>query len=532
MRPIPTPFRVPTTFPHRAARAAGFRSEESPVARNRLRCVTDGGTDDDARDEPDHDALRASAAPYLFVVDATDQLVTLTEPLSALVEASEGQHCSALLAVPSTDIGAHLGTVRRRLRADDTATVRSTACRLRTPDEQRAVTVEFTTHPDADSSAAERLVGTVRLAEVDLGGEQPEPAAGPNRFRELFERLADPVVEVRYDDTEPIVLSVNPAFEETFGYDEATLVGEPLNEHIVPDRVEDDTPLDREAAAGEWTSAEVVREAADGPRLFLFRGIPFSHGDQQRGFGVYTDVTDKESQQRYHEVLNRLLRHNLRNDLNVILGLADQLTAALETGETETTAVGERLKQRAFDLVETTQRARELESVIDRSETATEPVVVGDLVAEACETYCEEYPHAEINCTTDRSVVGVAGPALREAVVELIENAVEHTTAEPTVGVRVDRRPETDSVVITVADDGPGIPDDERAVVVGDRPITPLDHGSGLGLWLAKWIVEAYGGELAFVGPDSALGGAAIELRVRRATKSLSTDRPLGADSD
>ena len=529
MRPIS--FRVPTGLLHRAARAVGLGSRMPTADRDRPRCVTDGGTDQDPRaPTDDHDALRASAASYLFVVDAADQLTTLTEPLAALVEASSGQHLASLLAVPSTDIGAHLGTVRRRLRADDATTVRSTACRLRTPDERRSVTVEFTTHPDADGSAADRLVGTVRLDEVDLGGEQPEPAAGPDRFRELFERLADPVVEVRYDETEPIVLSVNPAFEETFGYDEAALVGEPLNEHIVPDRVDDDAALDRDAAAGEWTSAEVVREAADGPRLFLFRGIPFSHGDQQRGFGVYTDVTDKESQQRYHEVLNRLLRHNLRNDLNVILGLADQLTAALETGETETTAVGERLKQRALDLVETTHRARELESVIDRSETDTEPVVVDDLVADTCETHREEYPHAEINCTVDGSAVAAAGPALREAVVELIENAVEHTTPEPTVDVRVARCPEIDSVVITVADDGPGIPDDERAVVGGDRSITPLDHGSGLGLWLAKWVVEAYGGELAFAGPDSALGGAAVELRIRQVTESTSTDQPLTTD--
>ena len=553
MRQIPITLQLPVGFFESDESVAGFRPEAGVVDREHPPCITDGGTDLDPNDapEPDHDVLRESAAPYLFVVDAADRLTTLTEPLSALVDASSGQHLSSLLAVPATDIGAHLRTVRQRLAEADTATVRSTVCRLRTTDAQQAVTIEFAAHPDADRSQVDGspadgsrvdgspadgsrvdwLVGTVRLAEVELGGEQPEPAAGPDRFRELFTQLPDPVVEVRYDGTRPMVLSVNPAFEETFGHVEAALVDEPLNEYIVPDRVDDASTLDREAASGEWTSAEVIREAADGPRLFLFRGIPFSHGGQQRGFGVYTDVTDKESQQRYQEVLNRLLRHNLRNDLNVILGLADQLTTSLETAETESTAVGERLKQRALDLVETTRRARELESVIDRSETDTEPVVVADLVTDACETLREEYPHAEISCEVDGSAVGVAGPALREAVVELVENAVEHTSAEPTLAVRVRSQPDSGAVVITVADDGPGIPPDERAVVDGSRSITPLDHASGLGLWLAKWVVEAYGGELAFVGPDPTLGGAAIELRVRQAPESTA-DRGHSTDAE
>jgi len=44
-------------------------------------------------------------------------------------------------------------------------------------------------------------------------------------------------------------------------------------------------------------------------------------------------------------------------------------------------------------------------------------------------------------------------------------------------------------------------------------------------LWLAKWIVEAYGGELAFVGPDDRLGGAAVELRIRQASEQSAAGR-------
>jgi len=481
------------------------------AATPRQRCVTDGGTPIDT------DRLRTAAAPAVFAVDETGTITGCSDALArqTATDSPVDSPLSSLITVADGDLSDHLQAIRETLDASDRPTVESKGL-LRTADGRQGVTVEFTTADEPDSCEA-WLVGIVRPSST-TAESQPQPTGSPGRFRQLFEQLQDPVVEVRFVDTEPIVTSVNTAFEEMFGYTADELVGERLNEYIVPATGDSDPePLDREAANGEWTAAEVVREAADGPRLFLFRGIPFSHDGTQCGFGVYTDITDRESQQRYHEVLNRLLRHNLRNDLNVILGLADQLTRSLETGETSSAAVGKRLKQRALELIETTRRARELESVIDRSETETAPIAVDELIEDACETLRESTSHGRLVARINSPAVGMGGPALREAVVELVENAVEHTTAEPTVEVRVERHTDRNHITITVADDGPGIPDDERAVIDGSRSISPLDHASGLGLWLAKWIVEAYGGELAFVGPDDRLGGAAIELRIREA---------------
>ena len=70
---------------------------------------------------------------------------------------------------------------------------------------------------------------------------------------------------------------------------------------------------------------------------------------------------------------------------------------------------------------------------------------------------------------------------------------------EPTVTVQVRR--EDGDVVVWVMDDGPSIPPHERAVVTGDREPTQSDHGSGLGLWITRWVVEGYGGTVAFETP-------------------------------
>ncbi|MFB6217987.1 MAG: sensor histidine kinase [Halobacteriaceae archaeon] len=100
-----------------------------------------------------------------------------------------------------------------------------------------------------------------------------------------------------------------------------------------------------------------------------------------------------------------------------------------------------------------------------------------------------------------------AGDRLAAALVELVENAIEHG-APP-------RRVEADAgggwVTVRVLDRGPGVPEGERAVVTGAREISQLEHGSGLGLWVVRWAVDACGGE--FDISARADGGTAATLR-------------------
>ena len=130
-------------------------------------------------------------------------------------------------------------------------------------------------------------------------------------------------------------------------------------------------------------------------------------------------------------------------------------------------------------------------------------------------------PAVECRVAVDDSVAVVAGEALPTALVELIENAVVHNDdPEPTVRVTADtgranvandtgRFHPRDPVVVRVADDGPGIPEDERTVVAGDADVSALTHSDGLGLWTAVRIVEAYGGTLEV--DDREGGGTVVE---------------------
>jgi signal transduction histidine kinase len=95
-----------------------------------------------------------------------------------------------------------------------------------------------------------------------------------------------------------------------------------------------------------------------------------------------------------------------------------------------------------------------------------------------------------------------------------VENALQHSDREtPTVEVTATPtlRAQRNTLAVRVHDDGPGIPERERAVLTDEREITQLDHSRGLGLWLARWATQGLGGRLSF---EEGGDGATVVLEV------------------
>ncbi|WP_254838651.1 hybrid sensor histidine kinase/response regulator [Natronomonas marina] len=127
------------------------------------------------------------------------------------------------------------------------------------------------------------------------------------RFHVLFERLTQPTVEVELDGETPVVRRVNPAFEEVFGYSADEIVGESLDEYIVPDdREEEARRINRRVRdGGRIFSKEVTRVTADGEREFLLQNAVYREGSA--GFAIYTDVTGRAARKRELERKNTRL---------------------------------------------------------------------------------------------------------------------------------------------------------------------------------------------------------------------------------
>jgi PAS domain S-box-containing protein len=343
------------------------------------------------------------------------------------------------------------------------------------------------------------------------GGVSGDTEPEDSRYRHLVEHIQDAVAEFELVDETPVVRAVNGAFVDTFGYAAEDLVGESLNDRIVPDwRLEEARGLDARTAAGEVTYRRVKRETAAGLREFLYRGVPLpADTTPVDGIAVYTDLTEITRHERRLQVMNRVLRHNLRNDVNVVLGHTESLRA----GSPDPDAV-ERIAAAARRLVTLADEA----AAIDRALNAP----VGDatvdcvpVVRAAVADVRGRFPAATVETDLPPSLVVRATDHLGVAVESLVDNAARHNPApEPAVRVRATATATDGWADVWVEDDGPRIPADERRVVVGDAPITGVRHGSGLGLWVVKWVTESFGGAVSFAESD--LGGNAVRLRLPR----------------
>ena len=306
------------------------------------------------------------------------------------------------------------------------------------------------------------------------------PAAGTLGPETVLADLDDAVVVV---DCNHRVVSLNNAAADTFGVESETAQTTPLSECV---------GFDLDTLRGTET---IELNSPDGTRQFEATVSPVSDRfDRQPGHAiVFTDVTQERVRSQRLSVLNRVLRHNLRNEMTVIRGRAE-LIADGGHGDTDH---AEEIVSSADDLISKGDRARQVEKMMSTTAATEATVSLAALADTVVDEYREGYPEATISVDIDDSLeVSVNDGALTTVLDNLVENAVEHNDA-PTPVVTVGARTTEEGVQVSVSDNGPGIPKNEQAVIKnGDED--DLEHGSGLGLWAVKWGVVRLGGDLVF----------------------------------
>ncbi|MEZ3117436.1 histidine kinase N-terminal 7TM domain-containing protein [Halobaculum sp. MBLA0147] len=247
------------------------------------------------------------------------------------------------------------------------------------------------------------------------------------------------------------------------------------------------------------TDGAVTQQAESG-RLLRVSVTPIEDG-VGRAVTV-RDVSERERRRERLGVLNRVLRHNLRNELMTIRGYAESLDD--ETPIPREEAV-DRIGSKLDDLDDLVENVRTLDRLLSVDETAErEPVHVGRVLEGVVERAVDDYD-GQVAVETAFDVAPTTAVETNERILEtvlaeVVENALVHNDTEtPTLETRVT---ETDDAVrVVVADDGPGIPEqDRRAVTTGEE--SPLEHGSRLGLWVVRWGTRYLGGEFRIESRD------------------------------
>jgi signal transduction histidine kinase len=263
-----------------------------------------------------------------------------------------------------------------------------------------------------------------------------------------------------------------------------------------------DDPLAALPVALDGTPGTGTFRTPDGTRHVEATASPIEdvHGRVIGHSVVLRDVTERRGRRQRLAVVNRVLRHNLRNDLTVALAAADRVASL--TDDPEVAAAAETVTDVAEELTETGEKARTAERLLG---DGVEPgrVAVDAAVADAVDRVRAE-TGAEVAVDVPSGLAATALPGLDRALGELVTNAVEH--GGPPVAITAERT--ADGIVVRISDGGEGVPDHERAVLGGDE--TMLEHGSGVGLWTVTWLVERSGGALRFLDDPA---GVAVDLR-------------------
>ncbi|MFB6165825.1 MAG: PAS domain S-box protein [Haloarculaceae archaeon] len=318
------------------------------------------------------------------------------------------------------------------------------------------------------------------------------------RQRNLVEHVPVGVFRARLSGEDWELEQANPALAAMLGVAEPeTLRGRSVDSLLADDAslAERDTALRR--------SGVVTFECE-----FAARGEPFwgrvttvLHDDASGrpvADGIVEDVTERRRHHRQFAVVDRILRHNVRNDVAVVLGYAEYLLTAVDDEDLADAA--RRIVDHAEALARTAEKEREIVKTLstDDDDACVDVAVELDRLTARI---AERIPAATVELDCPPAAPVRASSRIDVAIRELLENALVHGSDAPTVGVTVTC---TDDVVrVAIADDGPGLPESEVAVVVGEADIDQLTHGTGTGLWLARWLVTASGGRIDFDTDDA-----------------------------
>jgi len=275
------------------------------------------------------------------------------------------------------------------------------------------------------------------------------------------------------------------------------------------------SPIDHLAGEARRITAE---------RLHQRLSVPNEHDEIGRLAAVINDTFA-----RLESSFDQLRRftadasHELRTPLSVIRGIGEHALRETRTPPEYKDAMGSMLEEvdRLTRLVDTLLKLsrgdagtiRLARDVLDLGDLTREVVSSLGILAEERQQRLQVVAAEDVRVSADRLV-------LRDAITNVVDNAIKYGPARSTIDVRVDA--DAEQATVTVRDAGPGVPAEHRERIFDrfyrvDEGRSREMGGTGLGLAIAKWAVEANGGQISL---DTATTGSVFRITLPRAVTS------------
>ncbi|MDZ7850259.1 MAG: PAS domain S-box protein [Halodesulfurarchaeum sp.] len=347
-----------------------------------------------------------------------------------------------------------------------------------------------------------RSVGIHQDVDEQKRAEQ-ERKESRKRLRQIIDLVPDPIF-VKNRDGE--YLLANEAVAALFGRKPADMIGKTERELGMGSatfrryREEDLGVID----SGE--SLVIPERQARTPEgnVLTFQTvlIPYEPvgSDAEGVLGYARNMTERkeyeeqiEVQRDTLEILNQIVRHDIRNDLQLVVSYTELIEDHVDEEGREWAKT---VLEAARNAIEITQTARDVADVVLSSETELEPRSVRTVLEAEIETVGSNFEQAAIE--TDGSIPDatiLADGMLESVFRNLLQNAIVHNDEdEPTVTVSATAGEQW--ITVRFVDNGPGIPEDRKETIF-EKGEQGLDSdGTGLGLYLVNTLVDRYGGSL------------------------------------
>jgi PAS domain S-box-containing protein len=253
-----------------------------------------------------------------------------------------------------------------------------------------------------------------------------------------------------------------------------------------------------------------LRRADGAFRYLVDRGVPYTDADGVfAGYvGSCIDIDDRKKADEARQIFLTMIAHELRTPLMTFQTSSTLLRRRLAAGKDvePTLASIERQINRFSKMVTSLSEVSRLESG-GALTLLPAPTDIWQLLRDTVETHeealrvCSDQPHTlTIDAPATALEVLADGDRLRQVLLNLIENAIKYSPQGGNVAVRgevIDG-----GVSLSVSDSGIGIPEADQPLVIrryfraGNAPPENF-AGVGLGLSIAKEIIEAHGGKLS-----------------------------------
>lgn len=342
----------------------------------------------------------------------------------------------------------------------------------------------------------------------------------------IVEEAGDPIFVVTCEEDTFRYAYVNEAYEAAVGKTAEEITGTtPVDLHGEGAGTAIENHYRHSVDQQTGISYDVELDGDSGPHHWEITLSPIvEDGTVTKLFGIAQEVTTRvlreaqvANQRDRLQVLNKVIRHDIRNEMMVARGYGDALAGFVDEGGQEYLEIVLEAVENTIDL---TSRMRDLTEAMLREEIDPRPVDLQRTIEDSVDRLRDRHESAVITVAgpvgpesgTAGDVKVLADELLDTVVHNLLQNAIVHNDKPvPRIEVSIDL--DDDTAIVTFADNGPGIPEDRKDALFGEGAKGPESPGTGLGLYLVKSIVDNYGGTIRVEDNDPEGCRFIVELR-------------------